>query len=415
MKLLAGSWLGRCAIDALLRRRARCRLVELDHTDAAPSQARLLRGLVHRARNTRFGRDHDFARIRTPADFRRLVPLRSAARFWQQYGQPFFPELNGVLWPEPASHLLPTGDVLGETLPFVPLTRGLLDAQRSAALTALGLALPALPRTPLLSDRVLFVGGGAAPVALDGSGPAGSAEELLLRSMPSALRPHLAWSTSADGGPLLAEDFFRVSPEEAARLSVGCVVGATGRLRRFFERLHPAAGWPRLRLVFCGDDGSGVTKDQLREAVGSDAVRFVRYLARPEGVLASEDSRYGLLRLLIGDGLYYEFVPAETLGASEPVRLGIADVEPGIRYALALTSPAGLWACLTGLTVRFARHWPLLLESVEAAAPAAPLARAEAPAQPLSLPPPHRRSGDIPAMPPGMPFHTPWSAREGRG
>src|SRR5262249_6638316 len=33
-------------------------------------------GLVHRARRSRFGREHDFARVRTPEDYRRLVPLR---------------------------------------------------------------------------------------------------------------------------------------------------------------------------------------------------------------------------------------------------------------------------------------------------------------------------------------------------
>jgi hypothetical protein len=64
----------------VLRRQARLHLVAFDHQDAARCQARLLRGLVHRAQATDFGRAHDFRRIRTAIDFRRLVPLRNAAQ-----------------------------------------------------------------------------------------------------------------------------------------------------------------------------------------------------------------------------------------------------------------------------------------------------------------------------------------------
>jgi hypothetical protein len=68
--------LARRAAAVLLTRRARRLLVDWDHQDSVRTQARILRGLVHRARSTAFGRDHDFQRIRTAEDFRRLVPLQ---------------------------------------------------------------------------------------------------------------------------------------------------------------------------------------------------------------------------------------------------------------------------------------------------------------------------------------------------
>ena len=72
---LATNPLTRRAASVALRRRARRLLVEFDRQDPIRSQTRILRGLVHRAHATPFGRDHDFRRIRTPADFCRLVPL----------------------------------------------------------------------------------------------------------------------------------------------------------------------------------------------------------------------------------------------------------------------------------------------------------------------------------------------------
>ena len=54
-------------------------LARLDREDAVRRQTRTLLTLVHRSRLTPFGRDHDFGRIRTAQDFRRLVPLERIA------------------------------------------------------------------------------------------------------------------------------------------------------------------------------------------------------------------------------------------------------------------------------------------------------------------------------------------------
>jgi hypothetical protein len=51
-------------------------LARFDRADASRRQARALLTLVHHSRLTPFGLDHDFGRIRTPQDFRRLVPLQ---------------------------------------------------------------------------------------------------------------------------------------------------------------------------------------------------------------------------------------------------------------------------------------------------------------------------------------------------
>jgi hypothetical protein len=61
-------------------------------------------------------------------------------------------------------------------------------------------------------------------------------------------------------------------------------------------------------------------------------------------------------------GIFYEFVPVEDLGKDRPRRHTVADVELGRPYAVALTSPAGLWSYLLGDTVRFVAPDPLRLE-----------------------------------------------------
>src|SRR5258708_18570853 len=78
---------------------ARRRIATLDRRPADVVQQHTLLRLVRHARHTRFGRDHDFARIRTVEDYTSRVPLRDYEAFWSQYWCRPFPYLQGVTWP----------------------------------------------------------------------------------------------------------------------------------------------------------------------------------------------------------------------------------------------------------------------------------------------------------------------------
>src|SRR5579871_4668344 len=73
---VAGNRLVRRAADAFLVRYAHHRVAQLDRHDPGAVQANTLLRLVRTARDTQFGRDHDFARITSVADFQVRVPVR---------------------------------------------------------------------------------------------------------------------------------------------------------------------------------------------------------------------------------------------------------------------------------------------------------------------------------------------------
>src|SRR5262249_57077123 len=95
----------------------------------------------------------------------------------------------------------------------------------------------------------------------------------------------------------------------------------------------------------------------------------------------------------------------------QPRRLGLPEITTGVPHALAVTSAAGLWACLTGLTVTFSNREPPLLQGVEAHLPTSaagevlPL-RMDLPAL---APPLHPQSGGTPAAPARKLARSPWS------
>src|SRR5436305_8239237 len=96
---VANTRLVRKAADAAFVQVAHRRAARLDRMDAAKVQEATLRRLVRTARDTRFGRDHDFAAIRTVADYQDRVPVRDYDAFWQGYWKDAYPKLGGITWP----------------------------------------------------------------------------------------------------------------------------------------------------------------------------------------------------------------------------------------------------------------------------------------------------------------------------
>ena len=130
-----------------------------------------------------------------------------------------------------------------------------------------------------------------------------------------------------------------------------------------FDRLKEVTGkktvaevWPDLRLVIHGGTKFDPYRDLFRKEIGSDAVKFCEVYPCSEGFVATEDPRYGLLRVVPDHDIFFEFVPVEELGKDRPTRHTLADVEVGVQYAVVITSCAGVWSYLVGDTVAFERR-----------------------------------------------------------
>jgi hypothetical protein len=391
----------RRAAEVLFRALGRRHLARFDDREPGRCQDRILTGLLHQARATRFGRDHDFRRIRTATDFRRLVPLRSRAELWRDYWEPAFPDLGGTTWPGPLPPAAAGPRPLDEVPRPVCLSAALHAAHRAALRTAVSLAVAALPRVRFSDGRFLVLHDDDPAAGIDPG-------RLTRERVPALLRPFTLTGFAADA-PALAE---------RAAAEVTCAVGPAEGLLALLERVEARTGkpfaeaWPLLRAVVYTSRSSGT---RLRAALGP-GVLALELFGRPEGVVAVEDPRYDLPRLLPDHGLYFEFVPVEELGLAQPRRLGLDELELGMPVELVLTSPAGLWACRTGRALCLEGRDPPLVRFLEGPA----VATAEPPrrdAAVVSYPAqaPHRQSAGTPATLPGMFGHTLWSALVGPG
>jgi hypothetical protein len=85
--------------DATLVRLAHYRTAKLDKANPAKEQEKILQKLVRKARDTKFGRDHDFSRISSLAEYQARVPVRGYEYFWDTYWKDAYPRLDNLTWP----------------------------------------------------------------------------------------------------------------------------------------------------------------------------------------------------------------------------------------------------------------------------------------------------------------------------
>jgi hypothetical protein len=380
LQRMVGSRLARRIADSVVNYYSRRRIAQLNRQSTGEVQKRTLLRLLRQGRSTRFGSDHDFGRIRTVSDYQARVPLREYEAFWQEYWQRAYPFLQDVTWPGMIPYFALSSGTASGTTKYIPVSRQMLASNRRAALTMLAFYLDAHPDARLFAGRMFFLGGstdlqdvGARSAEAERNGTprssvlAGDLSGIATREVSALLRPY----TFPPLDIALLRDWDRkmqVLAEESAKLPITLIGGVPSWLLVLFERIKQVTGrdriadvWPSLRVVVHGGTKFDPYKALFRQAIGSDAVDYLEIYPASEGFIATQDLNHDLLRLIPDHGLFFEFVPVEDLDKDRPVRHTVENIEPGVQYAVVVTTCAGLWSYVVGDTVCFEKRDPPLL------------------------------------------------------
>lgn len=364
---VAGHRFVRKVADALLLRYAHNRAVALDRTDAGRVQHDTLMSLVRRARNTRFGRDHDFSRVYSPADYQARVPVREYEYFWNTYWKDAYPRLDDVTWPGKIPYYaLSSGTTSGATK-YIPVSREMVASNKKTAFTTIALFRHANPDAKLFTGKFFFLGGSTDLRKQPDGSLAGDLSGIAAKELADFLRPY----TFPPFDLTLITDWkekVNRFAELSSREPITAISGIPAWMQRLFDRVKQVTGkktvaevWPDLRLVIHGGTKFEPFRDLFVREIGSDRVKFCEVYPASEGFVATEDPRYGMLRVVPDHDVFFEFVPVEDLGKDRPARHTLANVEVGVQYAVVITSCAGLWSYLVGDTVAFESRTPPLI------------------------------------------------------
>ena len=350
----------------LLRLYARRRLGHLARMDPLAVQRAVLSSLVRRARGTKFGRDHGFSTSWSLDDYRARVPLRDYDGFWETYWREPFPRLNDRTWPG----LIPwfavsSGTATGATK-YIPVSREMHRSNVRAGAELLIHHLANRPDSRLLAGRVFMLGGSTGLVRRAPGVHSGDLSGIAAAAMPAWARlryfPPRDLESIADWEEKIAR-----FAERSLDAEIAAVAGTPSWLSIFFERLAEAAGgvgriadiWPGLEMLSHGGVAWAPYRDRFAELLEGSRAETREVYPASEGFFAVADRADGEgLRLLLDTGIFYEFIPVDRLDSANPDCRWIGDAEPGVNYALAVTTCAGLWRYLVGDTVTLVERDP---------------------------------------------------------
>ncbi len=351
----------------LLRLYARQRLRRLAHMDPEQAQRRTLSSLIRKARHTQFGRDHGFSADWSLDDFRSRVPLRDYDAFWESYWREPFPRLTDCTWPGPVPWFaVSSGTTTGATK-YIPVSREMRRSNVRAGAELMVHHVANRPESRLLAGRVFMLGGSTGLVRRAPGVSSGDLSGIAAAEMPGWARlryfPPRDLEAIADWEEKIDRFAERSLDEE-----ISGVAGTPSWLLIFFERLAGTAGsgsgriadiWPRLEMLSHGGVAWAPYRDRFAALLEGSGAETREVYPASEGFFAIADRGDGEgLRLLLDTGIFYEFIPLDELDSAEPDCRWIGDAEPGVNYALAVTTCAGLWRYLVGDTVTLVERDP---------------------------------------------------------
>jgi GH3 auxin-responsive promoter len=364
---IAGHALVRSKVNRAYATYARRRVARLKESDPATVQEHVLKRLLQTAGSTRYGRDHGFAAIGCVAEFQKAVPIRTYEDLWASYLKDRYPVFEDLTWPGRIPYLALTSGTTQGATKYIPVSRAMLASNAKAARTMVAYHMAARPDSRLFLGKLFFLGGSS-----DLERPAPGVEQgdlsgIAARELNALLRPYAFPPLELALEPNWDKKLAALA-ERSCRERVTLVAGVPSWLLVLFQKLLDLTGkssigevWPDLEVVVHGGVKFDPYRDACTQIIGSPSVRLQESYPCSEGFIAFGDPATGKLRLCYDHGIFYEFIPVDELGSSQPTRHWLGDVQTGVNYAIVVSTCAGMWGHLIGDTVRFDSLDPPLL------------------------------------------------------
>ena len=346
----------------LLRVYTRYRRRQLRRQDPVESQRRELRRLLAKAKDTRFGREHGFAGIDDVSAYQAAVPLRGYEAMWEEFWKPTFPRLSDCSWPGTIRYFAQTSGTTTGITKYIPCSRDMIRANSWAIFDLLTHHFAHRPKSRLFGGRNFMLGGSTQLTELAPGIRGGDLSGIAARTAPLWARPF--YFPPRDLGSIVDwdEKIAALAPA-SLNANVRGFGGTPSWVLLFLDKLaalRPEAGrrlaglYPDLELFVHGGVNFAPYRGIFAEWLKGSHAETREVYPASEGFIAAADRREGEgLRMIVDNGLFYEFVPIEELGGAAPTRHWLANAEVGVNYALVLSTCAGLWSYVIGDTVRF--------------------------------------------------------------
>ena len=319
------------------------------------TQQKVFTGLIRAAKNTQFGKDHDFENIKTFSDFAAKVPIRDYEMLRPYIDRVVKGDKN-ILWRgKPLYFAKTSGTTSGAK--YIPLTKESMPYHIQAARDAILHYIQETGNASFVDGKMIFLQG--SPELEEKNGiQFGRLSGIVAHFVPKYLQKNRmpSWETNC------IEDWetkVEAIVDETFNENMTVISGIPSWVQMYFEKLTKKGGKPigeifkNFSLFIYGGVNYEPYRAKFENMIGRK-VDSIELFPASEGFFAYQDAqeKEGML-LLLNSGIFYEFIKSDEFFTENPRRYTIGEVEIGVNYVLILSSNAGLWAYNIGDTIQF--------------------------------------------------------------
>ena len=323
--------------------------------NAVKVQNRLLLSLINKAKNTKFGKDHNFSEISNYSDWKKNIPVRDYEDL-KIYVQEIIDGKKDVLWPGRPLYFCKTSGTTSGTK-YIPISKESMPHHITAARDAILSYIAETKNTSIVNGKMIFLQG-SPELSKTGDILTGRLSGIVAHHTPSYLKKNQLPSYKTNCLENW-EDKVDAILEETLNENMSLISGIPPWVQMYFEKLQDKTGklikdiFPKFDLFIYGGVNYEPYRQTFEKLIGKKVAGIELYPAS-EGFIAYQDSQTekGML-LCINHGIFYEFIPSEEFFNKNPTRISLADVEIGVNYVIILNTDAGLWGYNIGDTIKF--------------------------------------------------------------
>ena len=336
----------------------------------ARTQRALLSSLLHRAAATEIGRRCNFSAIDSYEVYRDAMPVVSYEDIRADVERMVAGERD-ILWPGVTKRFAQSSGTSGGKSKYIPVTDDSLRLNHFAGgAEAVASYLNLFGKGSHLFGGKAFILGGSFANEI-GTLPTGVRVGDLSANLIDRINPLANFYRVPDKETALIADWSEKLPrlvEKASKCNITNISGVPSWFLTVLRAIIEHCGantihdvWPNLEVFFHGGIAFGPYRSEYAAITDPARMHYIENYNASEGFFAVQDTAdpaAGML-LLANTGVFYEFVPFDSLTGEAGAPLGAWQVEKGHTYELIISATNGLWRYAPGDTVRIESTEPL--------------------------------------------------------
>ncbi len=354
-------------INSILSLFTQKRLVQIEHFKNNPVKVQrdTLQELLAKAATTEYGRKYRFNTILTAEQYRERLPVIHYEEISNDIHRMMEGE-NNILWPEEVKWFAKSSGTTNAKSKFIPVSPTILEESHfRGGKDVIAIFNKLNPEAQVFSGKTLALGGSSEVSRSNNNCQFGDLSAILISNTPF-------WANmmkTPDSSIMLMsnwEEKIEKICETTVKEDVRCLAGVPSWFLTVINKILEKTGkenlhevWPNLELFIHGGISFTPYREQYKRLLPHPKMKYMETYNASEGFFGLQDDPTDPSMLLMLDyGTYYEFMPVSEMGKQHPNTLLLEEVEPGINYAMIITTSGGLWRYMIGDTISFTSTKP---------------------------------------------------------